>query len=349
MHITHLPWCDFVVWSPTQEPFVQRVLYDAGFMTTALRKARNFYFDKFLPSVISSIMVSPTVPGVNGHHVSCSFTNTTNSETKISMKVTVYTTLASTSNSKDAAGNFIHPNQASISSTPVTISSTPVTIPSTTVSVSSTQMRISSTQLPTYIKKEIATNNALCPATSADLEATGSHICKSFPFNAVLKELSVKCHLVNGDGSCLYHAVAHQAGFISKNSRGGITISSQLRQLALNMMKHPAVQVEDGLTVAWWLQKKVTILQLSEWGGDLELQLLAIGIQRDIVVVTSDSFDSCYARRFPCQSPPSPKMKGGIFIPLTSNELCEQWNSMSPTPLLLIYNGQNHYNSALPL
>ena len=43
MHTTHFPWCDFVVWSPTQEPFVQHVSYDAGFMTTAIIKARNFY------------------------------------------------------------------------------------------------------------------------------------------------------------------------------------------------------------------------------------------------------------------------------------------------------------------
>ena len=90
------------------------------------------------------------------------------------------------------------------------------------------------------------------------------------------------------------------------------------------MTKQPAVRVEDGLTAVQWLQKKMTILQPSEWGGDLELRLLAIGIQRDIAVVTLDSFDSCYVRRFPCQSPLSPKMKGGIFSPLTSNELCEQ-------------------------
>ena len=43
MHTTHFPWSDFVVWSPTQEPFVQHVSYDAGFMTTAIIKARNFY------------------------------------------------------------------------------------------------------------------------------------------------------------------------------------------------------------------------------------------------------------------------------------------------------------------
>jgi len=58
MHVTHLPWCDFVVWSPAQEPFIEHVKYNAGFMTTALRRNRNLYFSKFLPSVLSIILVS---------------------------------------------------------------------------------------------------------------------------------------------------------------------------------------------------------------------------------------------------------------------------------------------------
>lgn len=45
MHITHLPWCDLVVWSPYQEPFMQHVQYDAFFMKTALvKKACYFLF-----------------------------------------------------------------------------------------------------------------------------------------------------------------------------------------------------------------------------------------------------------------------------------------------------------------
>jgi len=31
-----------------------------------------------------------------------------------------------------------------------------------------------------------------------------------------------------------------------------------------------------------------------------------------------------YARKFPSDTPPVPKMRGGIFIPLTAWELCEQ-------------------------
>lgn len=39
MHVTTLKWCDFVVWSPLQDPFVQRVWYDPVFMEEALPKA----------------------------------------------------------------------------------------------------------------------------------------------------------------------------------------------------------------------------------------------------------------------------------------------------------------------
>ena len=31
-------------------------------------------------------------------------------------------------------------------------------------------------------------------------------------------------------------------------------------------------------------------------------------------------------------------MRGEIFIPLTAYELCTQWKSMNPPPLLLLYN-----------
>ena len=125
-----------------------------------------------------------------------------------------------------------------------------------------------------------------------------------------------------GDGSCLNHAVTHQAGFISKSSRGDKNISRQLHQLTVSMMvKYPDVCAEDGLTSTQWLQKKIVVQDPTEWGGDLELCLLVVGLKRDIVVITaSDNCSCCYARRFPCQPPPIPKMRGGIFIPLTSHE-----------------------------
>ena len=72
-------------------------------------------------------------------------------------------------------------------------------------------------------------------------------------------------------------------GLSARTVGGDTTISSQIRQLDLNMMtKPPAVRHEDGLTPIQCLQKRMTILQPSEWGGDLELRLLAIGIQREL-------------------------------------------------------------------
>lgn len=53
------------------------------------------------------------------------------------------------------------------------------------------------------------------------------------------------------------------------------------------MANHPAVHTEDGLTVIQWLQKKKVLLNPEEWGGDLELHLLVIGLKRDIVVITT--------------------------------------------------------------
>jgi len=240
-----------------------------------------------------------------------------------------------------------------ISLTLVTATSTTRSDTSALRSVTSTLRSVTSTSdstsisTPAPIKKE-ATNIAQYTATSADLEVIGSDTCKSLQFSVVLKEIGVKYHVVNGDGSCLYHAIAHQAGFISKSSRGDVRISYQLCQLALNMMtKYSAIRTEDDLTVEKWLEEKLTIIQSSEWGGDLELWLLAIGIQRDIVVIISDYHNSYYARKFPCQPPPLPKMKGGIFIPLTGKELCKLWKSITPSPLVVSYNGQNNYNSTL--
>ena len=44
MHITRLQWCDFVIWSPIQEPFVQRVKYDVSFMNHEECSCESLYF-----------------------------------------------------------------------------------------------------------------------------------------------------------------------------------------------------------------------------------------------------------------------------------------------------------------
>ena len=55
--------------------------------------------------------------------------------------------------------------------------------------------------------------------------------CKreTMPSHLVLKKLYLVRHAVPGDGSCLYHAVEHQAGFITKTSCGDKVISNNLR------------------------------------------------------------------------------------------------------------------------
>ena len=68
--------------------------------------------------------------------------------------------------------------------------------------------------------------------------------------------------------------------------------------------------------------KKQDVLSHDSWGGDLEVRLMAIGLQRDIVVVTVLRDGSTFARRYFSKPPPLPKMKGGIFDTLTTEDLC---------------------------
>jgi len=53
--------------------------------------------------------------------------------------------------------------------------------------------------------------------------------------------------------------------------------------------EYPAVHLEDDLSCAQWLERKQVILNADELGGDLEIRSLAIGLKRDIVVLTSTS------------------------------------------------------------
>ena len=115
----------------------------------------------------------------------------------------------------------------------------------------------------------------------------------------------------------------------------------------LCMHKYPDVRLEDGISQCQWEQKKLRIVQPNEWGGDLELHLLAIAIGKEIVVVTGSDNKFTSARRFPCHPPPIPKMRGGIFIPVDISQLSSHWKDYKPLPLLIIYNGINHYDSTI--
>ena len=63
-----------------------------------------------------------------------------------------------------------------------------------------------------------------------------SYMELSLPIVDVLQQLNVKKHVVKGDGSCLYQAVAHQAGLISASCQVDANISMWLRKVALAMM-----------------------------------------------------------------------------------------------------------------
>ena len=57
LYITRLPWCDFVVWSPNKEILVERIYYNQHFIMQAIAKARIFYFDVFLPSIVPCVVI----------------------------------------------------------------------------------------------------------------------------------------------------------------------------------------------------------------------------------------------------------------------------------------------------
>ena len=74
----------------------------------------------------------------------------------------------------------------------------------------------------------------------------------------VLQHLHVAKHIVKGDGSCLYHAISHQAGLIPRTSQGDEKISSQLRNLASRVMwDHPDVCAEANMSNLQWLRNKM--------------------------------------------------------------------------------------------
>jgi len=351
MHVTRLPWCDFVVWSPIQDVFIERVLYDPAFITPAISKAENFYFNKFLPSALPYFVVtdikqeSACMDPPTGKAVIPPNPPTMKNVESTTVKATIPRKTVPTINpptmknvESTTVKAIVPPKTAPVTNSPATTKKAIPPIP-----------KLKKEVLPVVTKKTIP--SVMTTKKNPLEEMTGIKITSvikgsSSTLLSVLQTLSVRKHSVIGDGSCLYHAIAHQAGLISKESRGDNTISMLLRQTASRIMtEHPVVRLEDGLSPLQWLQKKQTILDPAEWGGDLELRLLAIGLKRDIVVITDVHNGSTYARQFPSKPPPIPKMRGGIFVPWTSVELCSQWTSIEPTPLLLIYNGHSHYDS----
>ena len=109
----------------------------------------------------------------------------------------------------------------------------------------------------------------------------------------MLQQLNCRQHKVYGDGNCLYYPVAHHARYIKHSSHEDKFVGEQLKLLAIIIMqKYQSVQTEDGISQHQWEQKKLCILQPSEWDSDLKVCLLVIGIGREIFVTTG-SGDSC--------------------------------------------------------
>lgn len=54
---------------------------------------------------------------------------------------------------------------------------------------------------------------------------------------------------------------------------------------------------------------------------DLDVRLMAIGLKKYITVITDSESGSVFGRYFPSTLPPIPKMKGGVFKPLTYEDI----------------------------
>ena len=280
MHVTRSQWCDFVVWCPKQV-FVQRIWYNTTFTKEVVQTAKKFYFEKFLPSV-APYMIIKSLSLTQAHEV---------------LQNAYYQALNH---------HTSHPDGTAVAS----ISKTSMLPPCNKF--------LSYPAVPSASKpsKNPIISNQTKLDTIDDVQIVGATKTNSLALEAVLLLISVKKHKVKGDGNCLYHSIAHQAGLVCQASKGDEHVSQQLRKIAQSMMwKHPDVQKESGLTVIQWQQKRQDIVKTNTWRGDTELRLLAIGIQRDIVVVTAPTSQSCaFARKFVCQPPPLPKMRGGILF-----------------------------------
>ena len=384
MYVTQLSWCDFVVWSPIQSVFVEWIVYDPVFMKSALQKAQAFYFGQFLPSVVPHTIFSDSPSTKSSSSVYLSQTNPLVFESKPNTPISPSKTKPPVSKTSIIEATP-PPIFKTMTVTPVSLSRTtpPLSITQVPPLVSpAIPVSLSKATPPVSITPTVKATPLISPATPVSLSKTTPPLSKSLftpgpvaqsktipsafapkkeeleiisitkqslpslPY--VLQQLSLQKHSVYGDGSCLYHAIAHQAGFVDSSSRGCRIISRHLRQMVVKVMSdNPAVRLEDGLSTTQWLERQQAILNPAEWGGDLEVRLLVIGLKRDIVVLTVMNDSASYARRFPCQPPPIPKMTGGIFIPVTTQDLCKHWKSFSPPPLLIIYNGHSHYDSAV--
>ena len=323
LHVTGLPWCDFCVWSPIGDPFVQRITYNKEFMDKVLVKAQKFYFDKFLPA-ITPYLVIPS-------RECCTFPQSSlTKETREHLPNLEKTTKCNVKSD---------PDMSLVKHTPCTAAQQDYIMQD-----SGTEYRVPVKNSPCQKAKQ-STDCDDVQFVVAYSKPSLVQTCKS-----LLLHLKLKKHCVKGDGNCLYHAVAHQARLIPSSSSGDELVCRHLRQLTLlTMLNYPAVQSEGFIPQGEWMEKQQTILRDSEWGGDLEIRLMAIGLKKEIIVITDSAVGNAFARQYPCQPPPIPVMKGGLFVPLSGDELCVRYDSLHHNSLVILYNGSNHFDSTRPL
>ena len=152
-----------------------------------------------------------------------------------------------------------------------------------------------STMEPVSLPNKNKFSNTFTTSDYDDIEITSATKSDLLTMRSVLQQLNVNKHSVTGDGSCLYHAIAHQAGFINRSSTGETIVSESFKTNSFQ---------DDGRTSCCSLgrwpvnstvaTKETKTLNPYQWDGDLEVQLLAIGLKRDIVVLTVTQDGSTY-------------------------------------------------------
>ena len=142
-----------------------------------------------------------------------------------------------------------------------------------------TRVPESSTTIESVVKIAACTTLLPCPAMSSDklsssksvdthdVQIIGETKASTVSIQTVLQQLNIRKHPIKGDGNCLYHSVAHQAGLVSQISQGDEYISQQLRKIALStMLNHADVCKESGITVHQWKQKRQDIVKSGTCG-----------------------------------------------------------------------------------
>ena len=107
------------------------------------------------------------------------------------------------------------------------------------------------------------------------------------------------------------------------------------------MEAYPQVQLEYTVDDKQWEQHKEKILERETWGSHLDVQLLALGLKKDIIVITAK--EQCYIRFFLCICPAS--MHCGIFNMSPVNDMIWGWILNMLKPLVILFNGMDHYHS----